>query len=146
MIDAILPKGVKFLYKWFETSVAERTKLEEEVQIQGRDQKNARKDMFHYFFQAKDPETGLPAYTPGELFMEAYLLIIAGSDTSTTTIAATIFYVTRNPRIYTRLAPRDSHHLPNGGRNPLGDQTLGVPLPSRMLGRGYAYEPSFLIR
>ena len=89
---------------WLETSVTERTKLEEKVQKDSSDQKNARKDMFHYLFQAKDPETGLSAYTGGDLFMEAHLLIIAGSDTSTTTLAAIIFYVTRHPRVYARLS------------------------------------------
>lgn len=100
----MLPKGVQFYYKWLETCVAERTKLEQEVEKQGSDQKHARKDMFHYLFQAKDPETSLSAYTPGELFMEAHLLTIAGSDTSTTTLAAIVFYLARYPRVYARLA------------------------------------------
>lgn len=91
-------------HKWVEASVAERTELEEEFKKQGSDQKNVRKDMFHYLFQAKDSETGLSAYTPEELFMEAQLLVVAGSDTTTTTLAATIFYLTRNPRVYARLA------------------------------------------
>lgn len=90
-------------HRWIETSLAERIKLEEDFQKQGSDQKNGRKDMFHYFFQAKDPETGLSAYSPEELFMETHLLVIAGSDTTTTTIAGTIFYLTRNPRVYARL-------------------------------------------
>ncbi|MCJ1465300.1 hypothetical protein MMC07_003917 [Pseudocyphellaria aurata] len=103
LVEILLPKDVKRWYKWIETSVAERTKLENEMQKQGDDEKNRRKDMFHYLFQAKDPETGLSAYTPDELFQEAYLFIIAGTDTTTTTLAATIFYLTRNPRVYARL-------------------------------------------
>lgn len=31
MIEALLPKEVKAFYEWIETSVAERTKLEEEA-------------------------------------------------------------------------------------------------------------------
>lgn len=95
---------MKTFYKWVENSIVERTKLEEEIQKQGSDQKNARKDMFHYLFQGKDPETGLSAYKPGDLYMEAQLLTIAGSETSTTTIAGVIFYLTRDPRVYNRLA------------------------------------------
>ncbi|MCJ1462456.1 hypothetical protein MMC07_001058 [Pseudocyphellaria aurata] len=102
LVEVLLPKGVQVFFKWIEASIAERTKLEEDFQKQD-DEKNARKDMFHYFIQAKDPETGLPAYTPDELFTEAHLLITAGSDTSTTTLAGTIFYLTRNPRVYARL-------------------------------------------
>lgn len=103
LIEALLPGGVKMFYQWLETSVAERTKLEDKVQKQGSDQKNARKDMFHYLFQAKDPATGLSAYTPDELFMEAQLLIVAGADASTIAITGAIFYLTRNPRVYARL-------------------------------------------
>ena len=102
-MNALLPKGIKAYYEWIETSIGERTKLEEEIYKQGSDQKHARKDMFHYFFQAKDPETGLSAYTSDELFQEANLLIIAGSDTGSTALAGTIFYLTRNPRVYARL-------------------------------------------
>ncbi|MCJ1423878.1 hypothetical protein MMC29_001763 [Sticta canariensis] len=67
------------------------------------DQKRARKDIFHYLFQAKDPETSLSAYTPEDLLTEARLLILAGTDTSTTTLAGTIFNIIRNPRVYARL-------------------------------------------
>ncbi len=59
--------------------------------------------MFHYLFQAKDPETGQLAYTPDDLFGEAVLLIVAGSDTTKTAVAAMIFYIVRNPRVYKKL-------------------------------------------
>ena len=103
MFDALLPKDVKSYYKWVETCVAERTKVEAEIHEQGIEAKNVRKDMFHYLFQAKDPETGLSAYSSEQLFLEASLLIVAGSDTTTTALAGTIFYLTRNPRVYARL-------------------------------------------
>lgn len=102
-MDALLPQGVKTFYSWIEVTVAKRTKLEEQVGKQGSDQTKARKDMFHYFFQAKDPETGGPAYSADDLWQEALLLIIAGSDTSSTTLAGTVFYLTRHPRVYARL-------------------------------------------
>ena len=104
MVDTLLPKGVRTYYKWIETNITERAKIEEETQKQGSDQISARKDMLHYLFQAKDPETGLSAYTPDELFIEAHLLMLAGSDTSTTALAGTIFYLTRNARVYARIA------------------------------------------
>ena len=89
--------------QWVENTVAERTKLEEELRRDGSGQKSARKDMFHYLFQAKVPETGLSAYTPDDLLNEAHHLIFAGTDTSTITVAGTIFYITRSPRVYARL-------------------------------------------
>ncbi|KAL8697533.1 MAG: hypothetical protein Q9201_007080 [Fulgogasparrea decipioides] len=62
-----------------------------------------RKDMFHYLFQAKDPETGGPGYTHEELVEENNLLVVAGADTTSTTFAAIFFYLTRNPNAYRRV-------------------------------------------
>lgn len=42
-----------------------RIKLEEEQQE--FDEEDKRKDMFHYLFQAKDPETGETAYSKAEV-------------------------------------------------------------------------------
>ena len=52
-----------------------------------------RKDMFHYLYQAKDPETGQPAYSRDELLAEASLLTIAGSDTTLTSLCGFFFYI-----------------------------------------------------
>ncbi|KAF7196953.1 Cytochrome P450 monooxygenase [Pseudocercospora fuligena] len=54
-----------------------------------------RKDFFDYLLKAKDPETGNGFTTP-ELWGESNLLIIAGSDTTSTALAATIFYLVHN--------------------------------------------------
>lgn len=103
-MNALSPQGMKSFHRWLETSVTERTQLEEEMRQQGSDQKTARKDMFHYTFQARDPETGQLAYTQAELMGEAFVLFSAGTDTSNTNLAATMFYLTRHPRVYARLA------------------------------------------
>lgn len=103
-MDSLVPKEAKTLYKLIEKCVGERIKVEEEFQKQGGNDKTARKDMFHYLFQVKDSETGLPAYPSNSLFQEAWSLIVAGSDTTTTTVSATVFYLARNLRAYNRLA------------------------------------------
>lgn len=54
-----------------------------------------RRDFFYYLLKARDPETGLGFSTP-ELWGESNLLIIAGSDTTSTAMAATLFYLVRN--------------------------------------------------
>jgi cytochrome P450 len=68
--------------------LAERTKLGEE---------SDRRDFFYHLLKARDPETGLGFSTP-ELWGESNLLIIAGSDTTSTAMAATLFYLVRNER------------------------------------------------
>ncbi|KAK5995578.1 Cytochrome P450 monooxygenase AKT7 [Cladobotryum mycophilum] len=67
--------------------LTERTKLGEETD---------RRDFFYYLLKARDPETGEGFSTP-ELWGESNLLIIAGSDTTSTAMAATLFYLVRSP-------------------------------------------------
>ena len=59
--------------------------------------------MFHYLYQAKDPETGQPAYSRDELLAERSLLIIAGSDTSSVSLCGFFFYITHYPHVYAKL-------------------------------------------
>ncbi|RAR12621.1 cytochrome P450 [Stemphylium lycopersici] len=65
----------------------ERTKLGVDVD---------RKDFFYYLLNAKDPETG-KGFNMDELWGESNLLIIAGSDTTSTAMAGTLFYLANNP-------------------------------------------------
>ncbi|KAH4902845.1 hypothetical protein HBI80_129350 [Parastagonospora nodorum] len=65
----------------------ERTKLGLDVD---------RKDFFYYLLNAKDPETGA-GFSMDELWGESNLLIIAGSDTTSTAMAGTFFYLAHNP-------------------------------------------------
>ncbi|KID98174.1 Cytochrome P450 family protein, partial [Metarhizium majus ARSEF 297] len=73
--------------------LTERTKLGEETD---------RRDFFYYLLKARDPETGHGFTTP-ELWGESNLLIIAGSDTTSTAMAATLFYLVRNPHALKRV-------------------------------------------
>ncbi|KAI1437349.1 isotrichodermin C-15 hydroxylase [Xylaria sp. CBS 124048] len=67
--------------------LTERTKLGDDTD---------RRDFFYHLLQARDPETG-QGFTMPELWGESNLLIIAGSDTTSTAMAATFFYLVRNP-------------------------------------------------
>ncbi|CAI6312040.1 unnamed protein product [Periconia digitata] len=60
-------------------------------------------DLFSKLLAAKDPETGA-SLSEAQLWAESNLLIIAGSDTSSTGIAALFFYLSRNPEAYARVA------------------------------------------
>lgn len=53
-----------------------------------------RKDFMHYLIRAQDPISGAK-YTPGDLVAEAALLVGAGTDTTSTALAAEFFYLTR---------------------------------------------------
>jgi cytochrome P450 len=70
----------------------ERTKLGADAE---------RKDFFYYLLNARDPETGA-GFTPDELWGESNLFIIAGSDTTSTALASTIFYLSHSPSALSR--------------------------------------------
>lgn len=62
-----------------------------------------RKDFFYYLLNAKDPETG-NGFSMDELWGESNLLIIAGSDTTSTAMAGTFFYLAHNPSALQKVA------------------------------------------
>lgn len=61
-----------------------------------------RKDIFSLLLTAQDPDTGDGIPLP-ELWMESNTLIVAGSDTTSTTLAATLHYLLHNPPTLHRL-------------------------------------------
>lgn len=56
-----------------------------------------RQDMFWFLCDARN-EAGDRAYSDGELHAKANMLIVGGTDTTSVTIAAIMFYITRNPK------------------------------------------------
>ncbi|CZR61032.1 related to cytochrome P450 67 [Phialocephala subalpina] len=71
--------------EWALARAGERTKLKD----------SGRKDFYHYMMEAKNPSTD-EKLDHKELWSEASNLIVAGVDTTATTLAATFFYLTRN--------------------------------------------------
>ncbi|KAL2813391.1 cytochrome P450 [Aspergillus granulosus] len=71
---------------------------------------DAKKDFFYYLLNARDPETGKGLATQ-ELWGEANVLMIAGSDTTSTSLAAAIFYLVRNPHALGKLKNEIRSHF-----------------------------------
>lgn len=79
--------------------LTKRFAQEAEAQEKGTE---PRHDFMHYLINAKDPETG-EKFAPMDLVGESTLLVGAGSDTTSTCIAATLFYLIRSPTILRKL-------------------------------------------
>ncbi|CCX31761.1 cytochrome P450 [Pyronema domesticum] len=62
----------------------------------------AKKDFFYYLLNAKDSETG-KGFSTKELWGEANVLMIAGSDTTATALSSTLYYLSRNPSALDKL-------------------------------------------
>lgn len=88
--------------------VMERQQQEQEQKRGGDDDDDnnnslaKRKDIFSLLLTAQDPDTGDNIPLP-ELWMESNTLIVAGSDTTSTTLAATLYYLLHNPPTLRRL-------------------------------------------
>ena len=102
LLEKSMPHEIRQYYDFLDVSVKERIDLEHEVGSSDRDIKS-RKDIFHYLYHVKDPETGKPAFPGDELLAEAHLLIRAGSDTTAASLCGLFFYLTHYPRVYSKL-------------------------------------------
>ncbi|KAK0737977.1 cytochrome P450-like protein [Schizothecium vesticola] len=71
-----------------------------------------RRDFFYHLLKARDPETGQGFSTP-ELWGESNLLIIAGSDTTSTAMAATLFYLVRHPAALAKVTAEIRSRFPD---------------------------------
>ncbi|KIY03472.1 uncharacterized protein Z520_00163 [Fonsecaea multimorphosa CBS 102226] len=100
LINILFPRLSRTRTKFIEYVsgvVANRIAAEDTPAAVGR-----RKDFFHHLLNAKDTETGKPL--PIEfLFSEGVLLVVGGSDTSSTGMAATLFYLLKYPDAMAKL-------------------------------------------
>lgn len=81
-------------------SITKRFALEEKEKDYNDTKRS--KDFFYHLMTASNPETG-EKFQPLELIGEALLLVVAGSDTSSTALSATFFYLLHNPRVLNKL-------------------------------------------
>ncbi|OTA81849.1 hypothetical protein M434DRAFT_37375 [Hypoxylon sp. CO27-5] len=113
----IIPRYKLHMYinKFFQQE-QEKTARLIETMIRSRmaEDVNAKRDLYSYVadaVNAKDDE-GLRL---GDLWYEALFFIIAGGDTSATALSATLFYLSRNPKCYSKLAAEIRTMFQSGG-------------------------------
>lgn len=95
VLDIISPPAIRQYLSFLDESVKKRLALEEEQQILS--EQKQRKDIFHFLYKATNPSTGLKAYGLQDLISEASLLVVAGSHTTSASLAGIFFYLTADP-------------------------------------------------
>lgn len=90
-------------------------------------------DVFSHLSQTFNPKTERPLYTRVELGSESSLLIVAGSDTTSTCLAATFFYLLHNPGALSLAQNEiDKTFQCLEGRHPQRSAPVSLPLPPGM--------------
>lgn len=83
------------------SSIAEQYSKERMTMME--EGKMERNDIMSALLAAHDPRTG-EKLSEAEVWTEAHLMIAAGGDTTSTAFAALLFYLSRSPTAYSRLA------------------------------------------
>ncbi|KAK3723553.1 hypothetical protein LTR37_001805 [Vermiconidia calcicola] len=91
IIGGTMAKDDQKFYQYAEHVLEERIATEE-------NSSKTRKDIMHYLLCATDPLTG-KGFSREQLKVESSLLIAAGADTTSLTLAAALFYLVHNPRV-----------------------------------------------
>ncbi|OAG05361.1 cytochrome P450 [Paraphaeosphaeria sporulosa] len=98
LVELITPPPVQKFNDFVFDSVTKRLELyKKQEHIPERER---RQDMFYFLCNSQDSSTEHAAYTEDELRAEASLLIIAGSHTTTASLASIFWYLVRAPRCY----------------------------------------------
>lgn len=101
LMELMTPRPVQQFNDFVFDSVTKRLELYKKQEDIPENER--RQDMFYFLCKAQGSSTGRPAYTEDELRAEASLLIIAGSDTTTASLASIFWYLIRAPRCYQKL-------------------------------------------
>jgi cytochrome P450 len=100
LLDLTAPAPVRSWYTF--VADCQESRAKKQYAFEKTSGSEARKDFFHWLWEAKDPETGI-SYSLPELNSECELLILAGSDTTATVLSACLFYLCRNKDVQENL-------------------------------------------
>ncbi|KAL8850766.1 MAG: hypothetical protein Q9221_004334 [Calogaya cf. arnoldii] len=104
-----------------------------------RDPKNSQKTVLHGLLNSDLPES---EKTASRVWQEARLLVLAGTDTTATTLASIIYRLLSNPPILKRLRDELVEAMPDPDALPTGAQVEQLPYLTAIIQEGLRIQPS----
>jgi len=121
IVGGDMARDDKRFYQYAEDILGERIAAEEKGS-------EARHDIMHHLLQATDPVTG-KGFSREQLNVESSLLIAAGADTTSVTLAAAFFYILHNPSVM--------HKLVNEVRSAYTSEEIDGTTPAKLVSLPY---------
>jgi cytochrome P450 len=119
VIGGTMAKNDRKFFEYAETVLGERIAAEEKGC-------EARNDIMQHLLRATDPVTGL-RFSREQLNVESSLLIAAGADTTSVTLAAAFFYLLHNPRVMHTVVDEVLSAYPNETDELVPCKLIGLP-------------------
>ncbi|KAI1472489.1 cytochrome P450 monooxygenase-like protein [Daldinia caldariorum] len=139
-LDFLAPPAVQKFYQFINNSMTDRIALQKE---QAKDlEAYRRQDTFYFLYEARDPDTGGPAYNDAALRGEAGFFMIAGTDTTATALCSIMFYLTGDPRRYQKLVDEILSTFESAEDIVYGPKLLGCKYLKACIDEGMRLGPS----
>ncbi|KAI9154917.1 Cytochrome P450 monooxygenase AKT7 [Paramyrothecium foliicola] len=140
IFQSITPPSVQAYYKFVHDSVSQRLVLhKKQASLPEHDRQQ---DMMYFLAEAKNPDTGLPAYDEATIQSESVLLIIAGSDTTAISLKGIFFYLTGDPGRLEKLTQEIRAAFPSAEDIIYGPKLLNLPYMRACIDEGMRLTPS----
>ncbi|KAI9155031.1 Cytochrome P450 monooxygenase atnE [Paramyrothecium foliicola] len=140
LFQRITPPPVKAFYDFVHQSVISRLDLYKKQAILPESERQ--QDMVYFLCEAKNPDTGLPAYDEAKLRSESVLLIIAGSSSTALSLKGIIFYLTGDSERCDRLKTEIRSTFRTADEIVYGPKLLNLPYLRACVEEGLRLTPA----
>lgn len=140
LFQFIAPPSVKRFTRFTKETLVERMALHKEQA--GKPEVERRRDTFYYLREARDPDTGLPAYNDFDLKSECGLMIVAGSDTTSISLSGVFFCLTGDPSRCQKLVEEIRTTFDTPEDIVYGPKLQGCRYPRACIDEGMRFAPS----
>ncbi|KAI0104356.1 benzoate 4-monooxygenase cytochrome P450 [Daldinia grandis] len=142
LLEFIIPSAIQRFNQFIYNSVSDRIALQKEQA--GKPEGQRRQDTFYFLYEARDPDTGLPAYDEPALRGESASLLLAGSDTISTAICGIMFCLASDPRRQQKLVDEILSKFESAEDIVYGPKLLGCTYLRACIDEGMRLNPSIL--